>query len=291
MKRYLCALSLLSIGIAAAAQSDIATASWKSQPPVIDGNLNEWNLPLRFYDADTQLFFDIANDSSTLYLCFESKDEMSQMKLMRAGMKITLSTKGKEKHEASILYPVAAAKGAAPGGAQEKKEDEGTNAMDEATPHDRSSFRARFIRSHSVMTVEGFTTLQGQVPLADSTGLTAALNWDSASNLGYEIAIPKKEFFGASYTDKDITAADINLSVTISALPRSASGSDDKSNHPHGGMHGGGGEGGERRGQFTGGGYNSGTEGGRNWNGGEANVSLDSKSSFKQKFVLAKAGS
>ena len=228
-------------------------------------------------------FFDIANDSNNIYLCFESKDEMTQTKLMHAGMKLTLSTKGKGKHEASVLYPVS------PKLATQNEAGNGENsaAQNDPVQSNKYSFRAHFIQTHSVMDVDGFATAKGEVPLQNPSGITAAIAWDTTSNLGYEVVIPEKEFFGADYTAGNISLADIILSVEIRALPRSSL-SDDKPSRSHG-AHGSGGDD-MRRGQFTGGGYNAGTGGTpRQW-GEEEKVMLNTKSSFKQKFALNNGG-
>ena len=143
--------------------------------------LTEWKQPLNFYDSDTQLFFDIANDSSNIYFCFESKDETSQAKLMRAGMKITLSTKGKSKHEASIAYPLPQ-KQTSPNERNEMQDNEANaNRSDKPLIHDMSSYRNRFIQTHTLMDAEGFSTAKGEVPLTNSYGIMAAINWDSTS--------------------------------------------------------------------------------------------------------------
>ena len=282
MTRYLLMLFAITLTTHVFAQSDASTAGWKAQPVKIDGKLTEWNLPLRFYDADSRLFFDIANDSNNIYLCFESRDEMTQTKLMRAGMKLTLSTKGKDKHEASIFYPVTpkpSIQNAAP------VTDDKANkpaAQSEPVPYNKQTFRANFIKTHFVMDVDGFTTAKGEIPLQNPSGITAALNWDTASNLDYEIAIPQKEFFGAGYTAGSVSPSDITLSVELRALPGNAF-SDDKParNHGNGGSD-------MRRGQFTGGGYNTGNEGTPKQWGEYEKVMLNTKSSFKQKFVLNK---
>src|SRR5690349_4096168 len=106
MKTYCWMLLLACWWINANAQSDVTTSKWVQQPVVADGESNEWQQPLNFYDDKTKLLFAIANDSSNMYFCFESKDPLNQMKLMRAGMKITLTSKGKIKREATIEFPM-----------------------------------------------------------------------------------------------------------------------------------------------------------------------------------------
>lgn len=79
------------------------TSEWAKNKITVDGNANDWGLPLKNFDNDTQLFFEIKNDDKNLYLCFQSKDQESQVKIIRAGMKITLSSKINGKHKATII--------------------------------------------------------------------------------------------------------------------------------------------------------------------------------------------
>ena len=281
MKTYLYALLLTGICVKASAQSDVATAKWMPQPASIDGKLTEWKQPLSFYDDNTKLLFDIANDSSNIYLCFKSEDEMNQTKLMRAGMKITLSTKSKPKHEATITYPMPQSS-ASKKQANNNTAEENESAPDEQTVHDLASFRSNFLQHHTTMNVEGFASANGEIPVTNSYGIIAAINWDSTSNLIYEIAIPKKEFFGASFSAKD-ASADINLSVEINKMQQhySASKNDDAGSRnnqgaPGAGMHG--------RGMRNG--MGSGFGGGRQLSDADRST-LNQKTSFKQKFVLS----
>ncbi len=286
MKKHAYMILLLAGAyVNATAQSDVATAKWMQQPVKVDGKLAEWQQPLNFYDSDTKLLFDIANDSNNIYLCFESKEEIDQMKLMRAGMKITLSTKGKSKHEASVMYPLSQSN--SPQSAANKAVDTANEPMSEAQRvHDLSSFRAHFLQQHTTMKVQGFATVNGDIPVTDTSGITAAINWDNESNLVYEIAIPKKEFWGADFAAKE-ALGDITLSVEINGLPRSSSpGGETRSGgyHEGGGMHGMHGEG------MKGGGQYGGEHGsGRQWTE-EDRASLNRKTSFKQKFVVSSPG-
>lgn len=96
IKQFLTSV-LLFVSIFSFAQSDILKSNRIASVIKIDGDASEWHLPLRFYDNSTKLFFDFSNDDNNLYLCFQSKDDAEQMKIMRAGITITLSTKGKGK--------------------------------------------------------------------------------------------------------------------------------------------------------------------------------------------------
>jgi hypothetical protein len=288
MKYYFCIILIAGVFDHLLAQSDVATAKWMAQPVIIDGENTEWGRSLNFYDEDTKLSFALGSDSNNIYLCFESENGPNQMKIMRAGMNIELSTKGKNKHEVFIAYPLP------------QKEQEpvttGTDSSNNNTSsfthqvHDAASFKTNYLTKHAVMQVKGFASANGEIPVKNASGLNVAMNWDSASNLFYEIAIPKKEFFGADYSPKE-ASEEITLSVEVNALKHMPSEGQNKSGDGEshgegmndGGMHGGGmhgsGMGGE--GMHEGGSYG----GGKQWSEADRE-SLGVKTSFKQKFVL-----
>src|SRR5450759_4772687 len=87
IKQFLTSV-LLFVSIFSFAQSDILKSNRIASVIKIDGDASEWHLPLRFYDNSTKLFFDFSNDDNNLYLCFQSKDDAEQMKIMRAGITI-----------------------------------------------------------------------------------------------------------------------------------------------------------------------------------------------------------
>ena len=84
----------------------ISTESlWLSHPIQVDGKLLEWPTDMQFYNSNTELAYTIANDSSNLYLCFQVFDELMQMKILKAGMVVSVDTNGKKKEHIIIQYP------------------------------------------------------------------------------------------------------------------------------------------------------------------------------------------
>jgi hypothetical protein len=260
---------------------------------VIDGQSNEWEQPLNFYDDKTKLLFAIANDSSNIYFCFESKDPLNQMKLMRAGMKVTLSLKGKTKHNASVEFPLPQSQQVAENNNAENNAMQNTKDNDNTSyqhqDHDSEYFRKNFILNHLMMDAEGFASGNGIVPVKNPSGINAAINWDSSSDLVYELAIPVKEFFGDGYTAKNATD-EITLNVEVNALKQTSSpGENSGGSDYHGsGRYGSGTRSGGYRGGTGGGeGHGGMHSGGRQWSD-EDRTSLGVKTSFKQKFILSK---
>lgn len=273
------------------AQRDVATA--KYMHATIDGNNTEWG-SLNFYDNQTQLNFAIANDADNIYLCFIPGSEAAQMKLMRAGMKITISTKGKSKHEASIVYPLQQIN--QPGFKDSGVDKGNLPALGGQPVFNKATFRQNYISQHTTMQVSGFLNTVGEIS-TNNPDIHVAINWDALSNMVYEVAIAKKEFYGADYILKN-TLADITLNVELNGLSHAEIGDAKNGTHSHssgvhGGMEDGGnmgsgmhrGGGGMHGGGFSNGGrLPGGNEGGNMNNAG--NISLNQKTSFKQKFVL-----
>src|ERR1043165_3184571 len=201
---------LIAISLNAFSQKDLLpTAYWKT--PKIDGDPSEWNKPLRFYDAETKLFFAFANDSSNMYLVFQSNDKRNQVKIHMAGMKVSIQTKGAEKHKTCIAYPLT-----------DSKENFAREVLNEETEPDIESMKSKFMLQNTNMLCTGFANQNGNFPITDSVGIHAALNWNERNVMTYEIVIPLKELFGKNYTEKDLSKV-ITLLIEVNAETREAS--------------------------------------------------------------------
>lgn len=226
---------------------ETADGKWRTIPVVVDGFGNEWSTPLRFYNSETSLFFAILNDSANLYLCFEVRDEQTQTKINEAGMRIELKSKGKLKCDASIDFPLMEKKEQAP------PADEGGEAGAGKKRHaEADEMRNNYILQNVSMLAKGFATQNGLLPIKDSAGIDAALNWDNNGQMAYELKIPLKELFGPGFSLQDVTKA-ISMRVEVNAFARpESSGGAGSTGVPGGGMPGGNGTGGTINGGMTG---------------------------------------
>ncbi|MEO8721240.1 MAG: hypothetical protein ABI297_02655 [Ginsengibacter sp.] len=208
MKNSVFLLVLISLSLFAFSQEN-PTAQWAKNNIVIDGNINDWNSQLKHYDNETSLFFDFKNDSTNLYLCFQTKNEMNQSKIMQSGMKIILSDKSNGKHKAIINFPLA-----------DKYAAKKVEAPDKIKPDPLSTHQTRqaaFLLSDTMMELKGFINQNGLISIKNISGVNAAINWDSANTLTYEIKIPLKELYGNDYEERDV-AKGISMNVVINAM-------------------------------------------------------------------------
>lgn len=276
IKKYFLFIGLLFCSVQLFAQDEVAKATRVSSPVKVDGKASEWNLPLSLYDSDTKLFFGFANDDKNIYLCFQSADEISQEKILAAGMEVTLSAKGK--HKVSIDFPLGRKSGSAQGGTD----------LDNNQYRDRINRQDSFLLHDTVMEVKGFETRSGMISIHDASGINAAINWDRSNKLTYEIAIPFKEFLGKGHSPDDL-AKEISLDITINELKvhrkaarnhSSGSGGSSMTGRGMGGRMGGGG----MRHQSE-----TGDENAQAAQPGENNLNQFQKSNLRQKFLLAQA--
>jgi hypothetical protein len=207
MKQLFFLLTLFFITSSTFAQNN-ASAQWAKNKITVDGNIQDWN-SLKHYDNQSKLFFDFKNDSNNLYLCFQTKDEINQAKIMRSGMKIILSDKINGKHKSTINFPIGV-----------KNAVKSASSEDNIQPDPLASHLSKhavFLASNTMMEVKGFANKNGLISSNDISGIHAAINWDPANTLTYEIAIPLKELFGNYFNVKDISK-DISLNVIINAM-------------------------------------------------------------------------
>ena len=233
---------------------DVLKATRSASSIKIDGDASEWHLPLRYYDNTTKLFFDFSNDDNNLYLCFQSQDDMGEMKIMRAGMTVTIKIKGGGK--ASIKFPL----------------------------HQTAS-------DSDMMEVKGFRSKDGVIPANDRSGINAAMKREK--KLTYEISIPLKELSGDDFA-KDFTKdMELSVEIHAmkegshtdekSGKSGNYSGRSGGGGGRRGGMGGGGGGGGGRYGNRQNSEQQDETEPSLN----QERSSLYEKTDFKQKFTLA----
>ena len=206
MRKVFILMALLSISAVAMGQ---VVAKYTGTPVKADGKTNEWKRPFDYYDNSTKLMFSVTNDDNNLYLCFESSDPSTHLKVMRAGITVELSSKGKVKRRASVTYPELDKKGkpAAPSGLVPGQK------IDMAQAH------ALFVLNSTNLLLDGFATKNGAQPMKDSLGVHAGMRWDSTNKMVYELVIPYNAFYGANFAPEEL-GKEITLSVSVNAMER-----------------------------------------------------------------------
>ncbi len=198
-------------------QEAIPAATFISSPVIADGDAGEWSTPLRFYDSNSKLFYGFANDSSRLYICFQAKDPVSRQKLLRAGLKVSVSLKVGTNRNISISYPLPT-------------EYNNSRHADEPDTVGRD-WKAKevttgFLDIKRQMELRGFANGDGVVNADDSSGINAAIG-KTNEVVTCELSIPFSKLFGEGFEKADL-ASMISIEVEMKPVKKM---SDEASGH------------------------------------------------------------
>ena len=249
----ICTLQLAAINVCIAQSKTVPN---KLQPPppniVIDGDAKEWGDSLRYYNQEKQLNYAIANDQDNLYVALRINDRSEQIRVLRAGLTLSIDTKGKKKETFSITFPVGdQSANDMVQGAQDMQQN--TNV----TQEDRDELAQARLTKLREIKVSGFKDIESETMTTSNTyGFKVAIDYDKDGNLIYEAAVPLK-FFQAA----DITKNEWAFNFKINGIVRHGQTAENGDNDgmTRGGSGGGfgggrGGHGGGRGGRMGGGG-------------------------------------
>lgn len=287
MKKQLALFTAIALSTIAPRTFAQKTSETLKVPPAnvkIDGNLRDWGDSLRYHNEEKKLDYSLANDQDNLYMAIRLSDHTEQMRVLAAGLTVSINTKGKKKEEYSITFPVGD-QGSAPGFGRHNM-----NMADSVTQADRDELmRARLTRLRNIKVV-GFPDIEGDMITTSNTyGIHTAIDYDANGYLVYEAAIPLK-FFHTDPKDKKEWAFDFKINgINRQAIAGGEKGSSEGMGGGgmgrggrggmggSGGMHGGGGRGGMRGGGGMGGGQ---------YSGGSDHSEMSKSVDFWEKFYL-----
>jgi|ERR1043165_1749205 Tfp pilus assembly protein PilZ len=218
MKHIFFSLLFFSILTQCATAQDIHSIQL-SRPATIDGIPDEWPQPFSFYNGQTKLQYNIANDSANIYVCFKVTDEPAQMKMMRAGIDVWFDPKGKKKETTGIGFPMKQERVRNAENHDIQEENKAHLPGQTYQKHDFTRFKATTKSSQVSMKLTGFADVPNQViGIANNTGIIAALNWDSLNILCIEYQIPIAKVLQHPFTTAD-TLKPIGIGFVVNAMP------------------------------------------------------------------------
>jgi hypothetical protein len=80
--------------------------NYQQTPVTADGNLAEWNRPLKFISNGGQMQYNITNDDSNLYVSLETHDEATVTKILRAGIDVYIDAEAGESKKVMLAFPL-----------------------------------------------------------------------------------------------------------------------------------------------------------------------------------------
>lgn len=252
-------------------------------PPVgitVDGDLKDWGDSLRYYNQEKKFYYSLANSKDTLYMAIRINDRSEQIRILHAGLTLSIDPKGHKKEAFTVTFPLSITNEAT-WQALQAQQDTG-----KLTEDARDQEMKAKLTKLSQIRVTGFKDVESDMITAANTyGFKNAIDFDKDGNLVYELAIPLALFHA-----DDPAKTEWAFNFKINGITRPGSDRADPKNEglnagsPRGGRGGGMGSGGGRGGRGGRG------DGQRNNTGdqGSDHGGLSRSIDFWEKFYLAK---
>jgi hypothetical protein len=169
---------------------------------VADGEVNDWKMPLKYYDSEAHIQYNVKNNDSMLFICVRVPDYKFQMKIAKAGMSLFIDTTGKKKQNIVINYPI------------KPKDPEPVIMNKIRTLGNDGIIKIKQIIEPSLkqFNSKGFIIGNGTYIQKNIEGIITAGNLDSIGILTIEYQIPFKTFY------HKLTAVDNHNKITFSIV-------------------------------------------------------------------------
>lgn len=208
---------------------------YQDTPIVADGSTDDWNLPLRFSNVSYTLQYNVTNDNKNIYVCILSRDEATQLRMLRDGMTIYFDPKGSTGRDIGLHFPLR----------KQPDPDRIRNGYDDPViSTDKKARREELLLQSDYYGTTGFSGIEnGQFGVTDpkspfQVGLKSR-NHDSL--LIYEVAIPIKNVLGTDLAARSARKS-FSVGVVLNAVTGQRGGRSNGGPRPEfggggGGMH------------------------------------------------------
>lgn len=164
----------------------------------IDGKIDEWNIPLNYYDDGTKLNYTIINDDSAFYICIRALEESTQMRMLNAGFQISVDPKAKKSQKFNLLF---------------KGNPSLPSNLKSNEIFSLASIRKEFNKINTLVSLSGFKGVEDDTYIASTLQeLSFAIKFDTTNSLNIEYKIPFKSI-GLNSVEQEISIGIILTSI------------------------------------------------------------------------------
>ncbi len=191
--------------------SAILPGTWQSTPIVIDGDCTDWPSPYPNYDAKAMVAYATSNDRENLYVTMQTGDPLTQIKILKQGMTVSIDTGGKKEPGFNINYPLQndddLSELFSHGERQKKDGSTQLSRQFEQKLHKSAESANQF-------SIDGFGKCSGGYMVSQtlSCGVKVKISIDEYKQLVWEAVIP----FKAIYDRETITTAFSGKPISVS---------------------------------------------------------------------------
>jgi len=182
---------------------------------VPDGDISEWPADKFTQDKDTEIWYAVDNDATSLHVAMKIQNTKTQMKLMRQGMNLYIDVKGRKREATGVAFPMKMTQTGA--GSFNPRQ---MAAESDAKPDMKA---ARQSMATNLIFLKSFG-MEGQddmiQPLSKEKGVTLGFGWDEADVMYIEYSVPVALLGGNSA----LAGKKISLGCKINGMEMAGSG-------------------------------------------------------------------
>lgn len=268
-------IQLSATNLALGQSANPAILQGPPQHITIDGSIKEWGDSLRYFNTEKHINYALANTKDTLYMAVRTTDRSEQARILRAGLTLSINTRGKKKESYSITFPLNTNGAPTPPVRRDDNDEPAQQSHEELMQAVLTGLRG--------IKVEGFKDIEGDmITISNTYGVHTAVDYDDKGYLICEAAIPLVLFHAGEASQSEWA---FNFKINGIARPAAPQGEGEGGGR---GGRGGPGGGGGRGGGGGGHGGRGGSRGGMGMGSDTGRSELFKSVDFWERFYLAK---
>ncbi len=203
---WVLAIAAISVSVSSCSHQMSPEGRFQDRPVIVDGNTDDWAFPLRFSNEAYTLQYNVTNDNENIYICVVTKDNATQMNILKEGMSVYFDPKGKDSKSISLVFPV-------------KKTNSENIPVNGAN---KKALKHQYVLESDFYNTIGFNGMDnGQYAVKDTkTSIRTALKLDKDSGLVYEASVPIKNITGKTFTAKQ--AKNFSVDIVVNSIVKQA---------------------------------------------------------------------
>jgi len=200
--------------------------NWQAEPIAVDGDSKDWPSPYPNYDSKGKIAYATSNDGKYVYVTLETGDELTEVKVVKAGVTVSIDTSGGRDPQFRINYPLQ--------NENDEMLDLPQPSKGNNTGHEQRQLTYQIKKMMSMdnqFSLEGFGTCSGGYSTSQNVpcGIKVRAAIDEYSELVWEAAIPVKMLYGKETLTAEDAGRPISICMTVNALKQPKKSSDPNS--------------------------------------------------------------
>lgn len=156
----------------------------------VDGNTDDWNIPLKAHNKTTGIAYTMANDDENLYLMIQAEETKDNAKILLGGITLAVNSEGKKKTDdaPAITYPVTKTD---MGDARQMLSFMRNQRSQDNADSVEMAWGNGILTSYKEIAVEGIPAVkESPISIYNLHGIKATAKFNEKGNYCYELAVP-----------------------------------------------------------------------------------------------------